>query len=226
MPKLLEVIVTSAEEAREAELGGADRLELVRDLHVGGLTPRLDVAEHVVRAVSIPVRVMVRENASMWLAHAGEIDTLRSRARQFRELPIDGLVLGFVKDDALDAETIAQVADAAPGCRVTLHRAFEHAKDPLAAIQQAKQFPQIDRILTGGGAGNWQERKSRLLAWQTAAAPEIGILIGIGLRTSTLTEMALNANGFEFHAGRAARVPHTTAGVVSRNEIARLKARL
>jgi copper homeostasis protein len=224
MTRMLEVIVTSVEEAQEAELGGADRLELVRAFDLGGLTPAPELVEQVTQAVSIPVRVMLRENASMALGHLDEMDTLRCRASQFARFPIDGLVLGFVKDGSLDIETIAQVLAAAPGCRVTFHRAFEYVSDPLAAIHQIKQFPQIDRILTRGGAGDWSRRKARLLAWQAAAAPQIGILIGIGLRTSILTELA--SDGFEFHAGRAARVPHTNAGVVSSLQIAHLKARL
>ncbi len=40
---LLEVIVTSVDEACAAEQGGADRLELVSDLASEGLTPSLSL---------------------------------------------------------------------------------------------------------------------------------------------------------------------------------------
>lgn len=222
MPRLLEVIVTSAAEAREAELGGADRLELVRAFEVGGLTPAVKVVEAVVRAVSIPVRAMLRENALM-AAHPGEIGNLRRIAQELAALPIDGLVMGFVKDGSLDLDTMGEVLEAAPGLRATMHRAFEHVADPIAAIEQLKRLRQIDRILTSGGAGDWQRRKATLLAWQAIAAPEIRILVGIGLRTSILTQIAQHSNGFEFHVGRAARLPHTADGTVSRDQIARLK---
>ena len=59
--KLLEVIVTSVGEACEAEEGGAGRLELVRDLASEGLTPSSSIIEEVLAAVSIPVRVMLRD---------------------------------------------------------------------------------------------------------------------------------------------------------------------
>lgn len=226
MPKLLEVIVTSVEEAREAELGGADRLELVRAFDLGGLTPAAEIVEQVAGAVSIPVRVMLRENASMSTADACEIDRLQRLAHRLGQLPIDGLVLGFVKNGGLDLEVIDRILGAAPGSRATLHRAFEHAGDSIAAVQQAKQFPLIDRILTSGGPGPWRHRKARLLEWQAAASPEIRLLVGVGLRASTLTEMSQHPLGFEFHVGRAARVPHTTAGAVSRIEVARLRALL
>ena len=52
--KLLEVIVTSVDEARAAEEGGADRLELLRDLDVEGLTPVLALVEDVLASVTIP----------------------------------------------------------------------------------------------------------------------------------------------------------------------------
>jgi copper homeostasis protein CutC len=65
MAKTLEVIVTTVDEAIEAEAGGADRLELVRALDVGGLTPEISIARGVLAAVRIPVRVMVREEAHL-----------------------------------------------------------------------------------------------------------------------------------------------------------------
>ncbi|HTU46719.1 MAG TPA: copper homeostasis protein CutC [Bryobacteraceae bacterium] len=226
MPKLLEVIVTSVEEAREAELGGADRIELVRALETGGLTPTPEVVEQVVNAVSIPVRVMLRENASMSASDPREIGALQASARQLAQLPIDGFVLGFVKNGSLDLETMGQVLADVAGRRATLHRAFEYVGDSVAAIREAKTLPQIDRILTSGGDGSWQQRKARLLEWRAAAEPEIRILIGVGLQTSVLTEMANHSEDFEFHAGRAARFPHTTAGLVSREQVAKLKALL
>ncbi|MBV9760812.1 MAG: hypothetical protein JO340_09630 [Acidobacteriaceae bacterium] len=226
MANVLEVIVTSVEEAREAELGGADRLELVRAFDLGGLTPAAEVVEEVRGAVSIPVRVMLRENASMSAADEREIGELQKLAGRFQQLSIDGLVLGFVKSGALDVAAMEEVLSGGPGLRATLHRAFEHAADPVAAIEGAKKLPQIDRILTSGGAGAWQARKTRLLEWQAAAKPEIRLLVGVGLRAATLTEMAQYPGEFEFHIGRAARIPHTTWGAVSRAEVAKLKTLL
>ncbi len=223
MPRLLEVIVTSLDEAREAESGGADRLELVRAFEIGGLTPERRIVEEVVRSVSIPVRVMLRENASME-AGAGEIEHLRLKAREVAELPIGGLVVGFAKDGGLDLDAMEAVLGAAPQVHVTMHRAFEHVTDPIAAIRQLKRFGQIDRILTSGGPGDWEERKRRLLEWQAVAAPEITMLVGIGLRPSILSEISQASNGFEFHVGRAARIPASADGAVRREQIARLKA--
>ena len=141
MPRLLEVIVTSLHEALEAEIGGADRLELVRSLEDGGLTPDLELARRIVGRVSIPVRVMLRENASMSSGGPAEVEILRSRAETLGQLPIDGLVIGFVREGLIDSEVMLEILEAAPNCHATFHRAFEHASDPLAAIRELKRIP-------------------------------------------------------------------------------------
>ncbi len=148
----LEVIVTSAAEAEVAAKSGADRLELVRDLDTGGLTPELAIVRAVTAAVAIPVRVMLRENASMRVAGAAELKTLQTKATQIRELPIDGLVMGWVTSEGnVDVASLEAVLAHAGGCRVTFHRAFEHLADPISGLRVLKGFKQIDRILTGGG---------------------------------------------------------------------------
>jgi len=220
---MLEVIVTSLDEAIEAELGGADRLELVRSLESGGFTPSAELVRKVVESVSIPVRVMLRENASMSIGGPAEISTLGSRARTLAALPIDGLVLGFLNNGRVDLNVTKEVLAEAPNCRGTFHRAFDSVRDPLQALQELQQLPQIDRVLTSGGEGSWLERKTRLLEWKRAAAPSIKILVAAGLCASSLAERGEDFSQIEVHVGRAARVPQITSGAVSREQIASLK---
>lgn len=224
MRRVLEVIVMSAAEAVAAAEGGADRLELVRDLDTGGLTPDLQVVRDVIAAVSLPVRVMLRDNASMQLADAAELKALARKAAQLHELPIDGLVMGWVSSaGAVDAGTLEAVLPPAAKTNVTFHRAFEHLADPFQGLQVLKRFKQIDKILTGGGAGSWPERKQRLRAWSAAAAPEISILVGGGLSTEEVAELRRDPHFPEVHVGRAARTPPENSGTLDARKVAQLK---
>ena len=63
---LLEVIACSVEDAIQAEEGGADRLEIVSDLDVGGLTPPLELVREIRSEVNLPLRVMLREEAGIF----------------------------------------------------------------------------------------------------------------------------------------------------------------
>jgi copper homeostasis protein len=223
MPKL-EVIVMSAAEAVVAAAGGADRLELVRDLDTGGLTPDWEIVREVTKIVGTPVRVMLRENASMLMADADELKALQSKAARLCELPIDGLVMGWVTaNGAVDLASLEAVLPHVAGCGVTFHRAFEHLADPFEGLRVLKRFPQIDKILTGGGAGTWPERKVRLRAWSKAAAPEIGILVGGGLADAEIADLRTDTQFPELHVGRAARTPQENNGALDAAKIASMK---
>ncbi len=222
-PVLLEVIVTSVHEAIEAQAGGADRLELVDSLAHGGLTPAFRLTEDIIRAVSIPVRVMLRPNASMSISEPGELSRLRLCAAAFASLGVHGIVLGFLRDGALDYSAMEQILDAAAGTPVTFHRAFDHVEDQALTLEQLKRFPQIDRILTDGGRGGWQRRKNCVAKWQRAAAPEITMIFANGRETTRLPELRGNGIIREVHVGRAARVPNSHSGVVTRSQVAELK---
>jgi copper homeostasis protein len=228
MPQILEVIATSLSEAREAHAGGADRLELVRSLDQDGLSPDLDLLYQILPAVPLPVRVMVRENASMLVADDRELSLLRTQAKSFVKLSIDGftidgLVLGWITPQKeVDVAAVRTVLTGLQ-CRVTFHRAIEHVAEPLQAIRVLKQFPQIDRILSSGGQGPWAERKARLLDLQKAAAPEIKILVAAGIAPDALSGVFEDASFSEVHVGRAVRQLQKVSGAVDRQQVAALK---
>jgi copper homeostasis protein len=224
--KVLEVIVTSREEAVQAELYGADRLELVRSLEEGGLTPQIDVVRAVVESVSIPVRVMVRESNSMSIADGEELLRLQETARNFSALPIDGLVLGFIAGAAIDTENLRKVLAAAPHCRVTFHRAFEGVRSPRESLQVLKQFRQVDRILVRLQDDAGGVRISDLIQWQKLAAPEIEFVVGLGLERNNISRVREQAELSEVHAGRLLREPEAAWGRLSRRKFLELKSAL
>jgi copper homeostasis protein len=223
--RILEVIVTSLRDAIEAEQGGADRLEVVRDLDSGGLTPDILLVRRIVEAVRIPIRIMLRENSSMSLLKGQELDILLGKAVEMSAMALDGLVMGFVWNDQLDARTLRTIADVAPNMKITFHRAFDVLPDPLHTIRTLKTIPQVDRILTTGGPGSWPARKLRLHCWQRHAAPEITIIAGAGLLKTVIRDLSRDSQISEMHIGRAARIPPETTGQVSRIQVAQLKGR-
>ena len=222
---MLEVIVTSLAEAVEAERGGADRLELVRGLQEGGLTPSRELVRNVARSVSIPVRVILRSRGDFLAGDADSLQQLCLQARELAQLPIDGLVAGFTNNGEVDLVSMRAVLASAPDLRVTFHRAFDSLPQ-LAALEQIRRLPQVDRVLTNGGTGDYKARRQTLAALQEAAAPEITILAGGGLTPELLAYLREEETLSEFHVGRAARVPAETFGAVRRTRVAALKSLL
>lgn len=219
---LLEVIVESVADAREAASGGADRLEVVRALDVGGLTPPLELVQEISRVVSLPLRVMVRSNGG-YGADAQERATLRREAAAIAASGIDGLVIGFAEDGQPRIDQVLEVIGDSSGVRVTFHRAFDQLADPLRAIGDLTQVPSVDRILTSGGEGSVQERCERLADYQQRADGRITIIAGGGVDDPTLAEVVRTRCVREVHVGRLARAGGRQHAPVDRMAVARIR---
>lgn len=220
---LLEVIVTSVRDAIEAERGGANRLEVVRELDRGGLTPSPQLVRDIMDAVRIPVRVMVRENDGYGVLATAERALLRRAAGALRVLGVDGVVLGFVRERSPDIETTMDILSAAPGISATFHHAFDELADPIGALATLKACDRFDCVLTHAAGADWTERAARLSALATAADPEITVMVGGGVDAAMITELRRRVAVPAFHVGRAGRVPPEPEGHVSAAKVRALR---
>lgn len=208
------MIACSVKDAVEAEKGGAHRLEVVRDLQQGGLTPPYELVAEMRRNVELPLRVMLRESEGYETSGEDEIERLCLAAERFASLGVDGFVLGFLQDAEVDIELTQRVLASAPQVRATFHHAFEDARDKLSALIAIKQLPQVDRVLSHGGKDDLRSRVQRLAQYERAAAPELTIIAGGGINGDAILEIGRETRIREFHVGRAARAQFAVAGEV------------
>src|SRR5688500_145486 len=131
---LLEVIVSSLEDARAAARGGADRFELCSALALGGLTPSLGTLELIKRELSVPVMFMVRPREGGMEYTAGELEVMERDAELALEAGADGLVFGILTEEgevnvAECAALLRRCSRVAPGRQWVFHRAFDVVRD-------------------------------------------------------------------------------------------------
>ena len=167
----LEIIACTVADAVAAAEGGADRIELISHYEVGGLTPPLELVREVLAAVTIPVRVMLRDAESFFVTAEAAREQLCQTARELNSLPIEGIVLGFLRHEephgrvGIDCGLLERVLAAAPNLRFTFHRASESLPAPGDAIDLLKPYPSIDTLLTSGGPnGSTAALPSRLFS--------------------------------------------------------------
>ncbi|MER5637454.1 copper homeostasis protein CutC [Kitasatospora sp. NPDC002227] len=202
---IFEVIALTAQDAQAAELGGADRLELVTDMAADGLTPSVADFVSVREAVSIPLRVMLRIRDGF---APGDLDALLALTARLRAEGAEEFVFGFLTaDGAVDLAATGLVAEAVAGCRWTFHRALDHSADRAAVRAAVGHLPGLDTFLTSGSAAGVSAGTDTLVA-ELARAGEPGyrqqILVGGGLKADHVP--GLRAAGFDaFHIGGAVR---------------------
>ena len=224
----LEVIACSLADAIAAEQGGADRIELISHYDVGGLTPPLDLVRAVVAAVSIPVRVMLRDAESFFVPDKGDRAILARTANELNRLPIEGLVFGFLRRSGSDGQTeidlalVEQLLDSAPDLLVTFHRASEALPDPGTAIEALDPYPWIDTLLTSGGPEPWPAKVDRFRDWTARAAPGKTILVGGGVDEAAIQALRPTTPLHAFHLGQVVRAGRRIDGPVLAKEVSRL----
>lgn len=223
---LLEVIVASVADAVAASHGGADRLEIVRDLDRGGLTPPPALVRAITSAVQVPARAMVRVEEPFVPSSPEIVQRLAADARALADTGLDGLVVGVLDSQhRVDADALAVILREAPHLKATFHRAFELVEDSAAGFVSLRTCPQIDTVLVDGGAGRWADRHLRLRDLAIAAGDRIRVLAAVGLDPEALGALDV-AWPFDVHVGRAARDPQTVHAPVSKQRVRELARQL
>lgn len=212
---LLEACVTTPVQAVSAVRGGADRLELCRNLETGGLTPGLRLLEETREAMEAagcrrtPVHCMIRPVAGPFVADAPVLAAMVAEMEVLREGGADGFVLGLLTPSGdVDLRALRTLMAAAGDRPVTFHRAFDQVPAPLVAALDALGGEGVARVLTGGGPGRaWDGRDTLAALVAAAQAPGLPAVLGAGGIRGDHAVALLHRTGLrEIHA-RASAYP-------------------
>ncbi|HEX2312499.1 MAG TPA: copper homeostasis protein CutC [Thermomonospora sp.] len=203
---LLEVIALDADDARAAEEGGADRIEVVADMAADGLTPDPEAVARIRRATALPLRVMLRANAG-FRTTPPELDRLRRAAEDLKEAGADGFVFGFLDAHGhVDLAATGKLAAVAAPLPWTFHRAIDHAADAAQVWRTVCELGgTLDTVLTAGSARG-VDAGVDVLVRRAAGSPGSArmIMAGGGLRRKHVALLAAAGIG-AFHVGSAVR---------------------
>jgi copper homeostasis protein len=148
----LESCVTSLDSSINAENNGAHRLEICDRLETAGMTPDLKLVSLILDNLKIPVRVMIRETETGFEAEDEILSKMISSINKFKELPIDGFVIGILKNNTVDKNAMEIMIKSCDPFPITFHKAIDESKDKYNDLLWINDHPSIDTILTSGGA--------------------------------------------------------------------------
>src|SRR5690606_14950703 len=95
----VEVCAYSLESCINAELAGADRIELCSGPGEGGTTPSAGLVSIVLEKVKIPVYIMIRPRGGDFVYDDSEIEVMYREIDQAKKLGVHGIVLGILHPD-------------------------------------------------------------------------------------------------------------------------------
>ena len=195
----LEICVDSLESAINAQIAGADRIELCDNLMEGGTTPGYGTIISVRNNLSIGVNVLIRPRGSDFLYTDPEFDIMRRDIEACGEAGADGIVFGILlRNGNIDIERTGRLIEFAWPMTVTFHRAFDMCSDPVKGLEDII-LTGAERVLTSGQKNDAAEGAELIESLVKQANSRITIIPGGGITETNIASIARITGAHEFH---------------------------
>ena len=230
----LEICVDSLGLALAAAQGGADRIELCGPLHGGGITPSAGLAAAARAKIDLPLAMLVRARTGAFTASAAEFEVMRRDVLYAREIGMDLVVLGILREDqTVDVERTRALAELAAPMQVTFHRAFDVARDRDQALTDVIATG-ATRILTSGASASALLGAATVAHLRDRAAARITMLLCGGVGVSNVKQAMAISGSSEVHAAlRSSVAVNGSSGILTEADldhfaasVAKLKTRM
>lgn len=194
-----EICAVNIQSAFAAQQSGAQRIELCSALDVGGLTPSIGLIRAAVKALSIPVHVLIRVREGDFCYSEEELEIMLEDIRLCGEAGAAGVVVGALTPaHSLDLPKMQAMKTAAGNMHITCHRAFDFTADAETALEQLIAFG-FGRVLSSGQANSAFEGRHRLRTFVDQANGRISVMPGSGINTQNIRAIAEASGAQDFH---------------------------
>ncbi|GAA0076756.1 copper homeostasis protein CutC [Clostridium sp. CTA-5] len=198
---IYEACVGNYNEALKAESLGANRIELCDNLLEDGTTPSYGTIKRTIEDLNIPVMVIIRPRGGEFNYSLEEIEIMKEDIRICKKLGAYGVVIGALKNNAIDINAIKELVKIAKPMSITFHMAFDEIEDKYKAIDELVILG-VDRILTKGGNKDALSGKEMIKSLVEYSNDRISIMPGKGV-TKENREFILNFTGAkEIHGSK------------------------
>lgn len=202
MSILLEACVGCYEEAKRAEMRGADRIELCDNLEEGGTTPSYGTIYLAKKNINIPISVIIRPRGGNFVYSNDEFEIMKKDIVICKELGVETVVFGILnKENKIDIERTKELIDLASGLKVTFHMAFDEIDDKFEALNQLISM-NVDRVLTKGCKTCALDGKNTLKNLVEKSDNRITILVGGGVTYKNYKELSNYIGCNEMHGSK------------------------
>ncbi|XP_064600205.1 copper homeostasis protein cutC homolog [Liolophura sinensis] len=202
----MEVCVDSVASARNAEKGGAARLELCASLVEGGTTPSCGMLQVMKRSVALPVFVMIRPRGGDFLYSPDEFDVMKQDITSLKQAGADGMVFGILTPEGkVDITRCKELVELSRPLPITFHRAIDMTEDIAEALESIIATG-CERILTSGGEGTSVDGTTVIKQLVSQAKGRILVVPGGGITPENLGRILDETGAGEFHGTARGKV--------------------
>ncbi|SEF79155.1 copper homeostasis protein [Halpernia humi] len=189
--------ITSAEIALQSS---ADRIELCKEITLGGLTPEIEEFKYLKQKFLKPIYVMIRPKGGGFFYDLEEFNMMIKSIELFKNWGADGFVFGILdENNEIDVERNSFLVELANPIPCTFQRAFDRTKNLEKSCETLIEIG-FENILTSGGEKTAKEGQENLKMLIEKYSDKINILIGGNVRSENVEEIKTFTNGRHFHS--------------------------
>ncbi|AOG60844.1 copper homeostasis protein [Spiroplasma helicoides] len=201
----LEVIAKSIDDVKKINKTKASRIELCKDLEVGGLTPDYELIDNASKISKLPVNVIVRPTSRDFIYTSDEKKQILKDIEYIKKTKANGIVFGALNQDkTIDIDLLKKVIKAKEDLQITFHKAFDEVTDFLESYKLLAYY-KVDCVLTSGGS----DLNKGFVVLESLKNLKLNtkILIGGGVNEQNFSKTLTISN--YIHIGRMARFEHS-----------------
>jgi copper homeostasis protein len=204
---ILEICSFSYQGCLNAELGGANRVELCSNPREGGTTPSYGLLKKVKENINLKVYPIIRPRGGDFYYSDEEFEVMLHDIAICKQLQCDGIATGVQKiDGRVDITQMKRLVEAAYPMGVTCIRSFDMVPDVFDSLEDIINSG-CERVLTSGQAVTALEGSGLIRKLVDYAGDRIIIMAGGGIRAENIEELIRITNAKEFHASARINVP-------------------
>lgn len=196
----LEIIGFNIESCINAQVAGANRIELCASPGEGGTTPSYGFIKAAREKLNIELYVMIRPRGSDFLYSDEEFEIMKNDILICKQLGCDGIVTGVLTPDGkVDKKRCKTLIEYAYPLEATFHRAFDRLNEPFEALEEIISLG-FERILTSGLKPKALDGKETLAQLIKQSGDRIIIMPGSGINSQNIISIAKSTGAKEFHS--------------------------
>ncbi len=196
----LEIACFNFQSAVNAQLGGADRIELCKNQHIGGLTPSFELIQQVRKAITIDFRVMIRNRGGNFFYSDDEFEIMKQDIIRLKNLGVNGYVFGILNtENKIDTERNKILVQLASPLKCTFHKAFDEVENATESLEKIIECG-FDTLLTSGKKPKAIDGSQLISDLVKQAKNRVTIMPGGGVRSETILELKNKTQAIYFHS--------------------------
>ena len=207
MQIIKEACVDSLNDAINAEINGANRIELCGRLDLDGLTPSRKLIKETYLVLKIPIRVMIRPKHPSFIYTKDEILKMIEEIKYCKELGVDGVVFGCLdKESNFNMHQIEQLSRTAKPLNVIIHKSIDYTKSVIDSLLLLIKNRNINGVLTSGGQLFAKDSEKTLKKMLDLAPDSFEIISAGGITFENINVVHSLINGKYYHGKKLIRL--------------------